>query len=157
MNHRYVSAALALASAAALVATASGTSGAASPRTAASTQAASASAGVSWKPCHPPAGYQHFLKLNSAKNVKGKTVVRVTPQKCRVNTRNDEDVDYTATGAARSYSFAPGASVKVLRDTTAHKVTPQWLVTHKLANTPYFSYRLNGRHQITAMEEIYHP
>ncbi|MFB7600922.1 hypothetical protein [Streptomyces sp. NPDC056160] len=158
MNHRYASAAAVLASAAALLATACGTSDA-SPNLAASTstvsvRAASAAHGTSvvtvadaqvrtttvtaWKPCHLPAGYQHFLELRSAGNVRGKTVVRVTPQRCKVNTENDEDVIYTPSGAARSLTFASGASVKVLRDTNTVKVAPSWLTHHKLANTPYF-------------------
>ncbi|MET9530013.1 hypothetical protein ABZY02_05500 [Streptomyces sp. NPDC006649] len=180
MNHRYVSAAVVLASAAALVATACGSSGA-SPRTAASApivsiKADSATGGpatatvadaqarttgatgaTAWKPCHLPAGYKHFFKLDSAKNVRGKTVVRVTPETCKVNTVNDEDVIYTASGAAKSLVVASGASVKVLSDTTTVKVTPKWLVNHKLANSPYFYYRVNGQNQITAMQEIYHP
>ncbi|MGN5377268.1 hypothetical protein ACQ4WX_04890 [Streptomyces lasalocidi] len=112
---------------------------------------------TSWKPCYLPAGYKHFFKLGSAKNVRGKTVVRVTPETCKVNTSNDEDVVYTPSGAARSLVFASGASVKVLKDTTTVKVTPKWLVNHKLANSPYFYYRVNGHSQITAVEEIYHP
>lgn len=113
--------------------------------------------GANWKPCHLPAGYKHFFELHSAKNSRGKTVVRVTPETCSVNTKNDEDVAYTPSGAARSLDFAPGASVQVLHDTDTVKVTPKWLVTHKLANTPHFVYRVNGRSQITAMREIYHP
>ncbi|MFJ3712809.1 hypothetical protein OG204_34560 [Streptomyces sp. NBC_01387] len=157
MNHRYVSTAVVLGSAAALLATMCGSSSA-SPRPATSAPAVtSGKAGGSWQPCHLPAGYKHFFKLDSAKNVKGNTVVRVTPETCRVNTKNDEDVIYTPSGAAQSLVFASGASVKVLSDTTTRKVTPKWLVNHKLANTPYFYYRVNGQSQISAMEEIYHP
>ncbi|MFH8337082.1 hypothetical protein [Streptomyces sp. AM6-12] len=151
MNHRHVSAALVAASAAALLATTCGTAGASPMRSAA--PAASATA---WKPCHVPAG-RHFLKLDSAKNVKGKAVVRVTPQTCKVNTKNDEDVVYTPSGAARSLGFAPGAVVEVLRDTTTVKVAPTWLANHKLANSPYFTYHVNAKGQITALSEIYHP
>ncbi|MFB7502101.1 hypothetical protein [Streptomyces broussonetiae] len=163
MSHRYLSAAVVLASSAALLATAAGTSSA-GPNAAASTPAVSAKAGsatttaaTAWKPCYLPAGYQHFLKLDSAKYVRGRTVVRITPQTCKVNTRNDEDVVYTPSGAVRSYVFASGASVKVLKDTTTVKVTPHWLVNHRLDNTPYFYYRVNGQGRITAMQEIYHP
>ncbi|MFG2625462.1 hypothetical protein [Streptomyces sp. NPDC048473] len=177
MNHRYVSTAVVLASAAALLAAACGSSSA-SPNATASTPAVSTKAGsatrgpgavtaanaqarttgaTAWKPCHLPAGYKHFFKLDSAKNFQGNTVVRVTPETCKVNTENDEDVDYTPSGAARSYVFASGASVKVLSDTTTVKVTPKWLVNHKLANSPHFYYRVNGQSQITAMQEIYHP
>ncbi|WP_405774172.1 hypothetical protein [Streptomyces sp. NBC_00859] len=168
MNNRYVSAAVVLASAAALVATACGTSGA-SPSTATSTRAASTaavratsvvaaeSAGSGWQPCHLPAGYKHFFELDSAKSFQGNTVVRVTPETCRVNSKNDEDVVYTPSGAARSFVFASGASVKVLSDTKTVKVTPKWLVSHKLANSPHFYFRVNGQSQITAMQEIYHP
>ncbi|MGW3267533.1 hypothetical protein [Streptomyces sp. NPDC001056] len=168
MKHRYVSAAVVLASAAALVTVACGSSSA-GPNPAAGTPAASAKTGsattgaagtpvaAAWKPCYLPTGYQHFLKLESAKDSHGNTVVRVTPEACKVNTRNDEDVVYTSTGAVRSLGFASGASVKVLKDTTTVKVTPKWLVNHKLANSPYFYYRVNGKNQITAMQEIYHP
>ena len=150
MNHRHVSAAVVLASAAALLATTCGSAGA-SPNAPVRTAKATA-----WKPCHVPAG-RHFLKLDSAKNVKGKAVVRVTPQTCKVNTRNDEDVVYTPSGAARSLGFAPGASVEVLRETTSVKVAPTWLANHKLANSPYFLYHVNAKGQITALSEIYHP
>ncbi|WP_328334813.1 MULTISPECIES: hypothetical protein [unclassified Streptomyces] len=157
MTHRYVSAAVVLASAAALLATACGSSGA-SPRAAAGQPAvASGSAGSGWQPCHLPAGYKNFFKLDSAKNIRGNTVVRVTPETCKVNRNNDEDVVYTPRGAAHSLVIASGASVKVLRDTTTVKVTPNWLVNHKLANSPYFYYRVNGQNRITAMQEIYHP
>ncbi|KOV64040.1 hypothetical protein ADK64_18050 [Streptomyces sp. MMG1121] len=83
--------------------------------------------------------------------------MRITPETCKVNTKNDEDVVYTPSGAAKSLVFASGASVKVLRDTTTVKVTPKWLVSHKLANSPYFYYRVNGQGHIAAMQEIYHP
>ncbi|WP_416486371.1 hypothetical protein [Streptomyces sp. CL12] len=151
MNHRHVSAALVAASAAALLATTCGSAGAA-PREG----AGHAAAATTWKSCYVPAG-RHFLKLDSAKNVKGKAVVRVTPQACKVNTRNDEDVVYTPSGAARSLGFAPGASVEVLRETTSVKVAPTWLASHKLANSPYFTYHVNAKGQITALSEIYHP
>ncbi|KUM99094.1 hypothetical protein AQI95_40615 [Streptomyces yokosukanensis] len=163
MNHRYVSGAIVLASAAALLAAAGGSSSAspnaAARATAVSTKAPSAAAtgATAWKPCHLPAGYKHFFKLDSAKHLSGRTVVRVTPETCKVNTENDEDVVYTPSGAPRSLVFASGASVEVLRDTTTVKVAPKWLVNHKLANSPYFYYRVNGHGQITAMQEIYHP
>ncbi|MGW1409746.1 hypothetical protein [Streptomyces sp. NPDC002403] len=115
---------------------------------------------TAWQPCHLPAGYKHFFKLESAKSFQGSTVVRVTPETCSVNTKNDEDVVYTPIGAARSFVFAPGASVKVFTDinTTAVKsVAPKWLVNHKLTNSPHFYYRVNDQSRITAMEEIYHP
>ncbi|GGU98736.1 hypothetical protein GCM10010260_38450 [Streptomyces filipinensis] len=160
---RYVSAAVVLASTAALVATACGSSSAGTNAVAStagvSAQAASAGAAgaTSWKPCYLPSGYKHFFKLDSAKFVRGKTVVRVTPETCKVNAGNDEDVVYTPSGAARSSGFASGASVKVLKDTTTVKVAPKWLVNHRLTNSPYFYYRVNSKGQITAMEEIYHP
>ncbi|MHB9856764.1 hypothetical protein [Streptomyces sp. YIM S03343] len=163
MNHRYVSGAVVFASAAALLAIAGGPSNA-SPNAAASTTAVSTKASsarttgaTAWRPCYLPAGYDHFLKLDSAKNVRGKTVVRVTPETCKVNTHNDENVVYTPSGPARSLGFASGASVKVLRDSTTVKVTPKWLVNHKLTNTPYFYYRVNRHSQITAAQEIFHP
>lgn len=160
MNHRYVSGAVVLASAAALVAATCGSSSA-SPNPSAGTTAVSAQAGTTgataWRPCYLPSEYKHFFKLESAKNVRGKTVVRVTPETCKVNTHNDEDVVYTPSGAARSLTFAAGASVKVLKDSTTVKVAPKWLVNHKLSNTPYFYYRVNGHNQITAMQEIFHP
>ncbi|WP_435642625.1 hypothetical protein ACSP97_30930 [Streptomyces sp. SCPE 10] len=151
MNHRHVSAVVVLASAAALLATTCGSAGA-SPNAPVRTAKATA-----WKPCHLPSGYQRFVELDSAGTVKGRTVVRVTPQTCKVNKENDEDVVYTPSGAARSVGFASGASVEVLRDTTTVKVAPQWLVKHKLANSPYFAFRVNGKGRITAMREIYHP
>ncbi|WP_405742245.1 hypothetical protein OG422_10675 [Streptomyces sp. NBC_01525] len=154
MNHRYVSGAAVLASAAALVATVSGAAVAA-PH-AAPASPASVRATV-WKPCHPPTGYRHFLKLNSAKNTGGKTVVRVTPETCKYNAANDEEVVYTPTGPARSFGFVRGATVTVFKGNTAVKVTPEWLTKHKLTNTPHFAYRLNGQGKVTAMQEIYHP
>ncbi|QFR96565.1 hypothetical protein [Streptomyces tsukubensis] len=155
MNHRRISATVVLASVAGLLALTGGTS-IASPNAATTANGAQARA-TTRKPCRLPAGYKHFFELHSAKNFQGNTVVRVTPETCEVNTGNDEDVIYTPSGAARSYVFASGATVKVLKDTKTVKVTPKWLVNHELANTPHFSYRLNGRSQITAMEEIYHP
>lgn len=152
MNHRHAAVAV-LASTAALLATTSGTAGAA-PGPAAKSPSVSA---TTWKPCHLPAGYRHFLELRSAADVRGRTVVRVTPQTCVVNTENDEDVIYTPSGATRSLSFAPGATVEVLHDTDTVEVTPRWLVHHKLANSPYFSYRVDGHGRITALREIYHP
>ncbi|GAA2414344.1 hypothetical protein GCM10010433_11790 [Streptomyces pulveraceus] len=161
MSHRYVSAAAVLASTAALLAVASGSSGA-SPNQAASATTASTTAvsTTAWQPCYLPKGYKHFFELESAKKVQGKTVVRVTPETCSVNTKNDEDVAYTPLGAARSLAFAPGASVEVFSDinsTTVKSVAPTWLVNHKLTNSPHFYYRVNGKNQITAMQEIYHP
>ncbi|ANP52345.1 hypothetical protein J2Z21_008785 [Streptomyces griseochromogenes] len=163
MKHRYLSGVVVLASAAALVAAACGSSSA-SPNAPAGTlvvhakaEPAGTTGATAWKPCYLPAGYKNFFKLDSAKNVRGKTVVRVTPETCKVNTENDEDVVYTPSGAARSFAFASGASVKVLRDSTTVKVTPKWLVNHQLDNTPYFYYRVNGHSQITAMQEIFHP
>ncbi|MGW3205720.1 hypothetical protein [Streptomyces sp. NPDC001135] len=163
MKHRYVSVAVVLASSAALLATTCGSSSASPSGTANApdvyVQAGSASptGSAAWRPCYLPAGYKHFFKLDSAKSVRGRTVVRVTPETCKVNTENDEDVVYTPSGAARSLAFASGASVKVLKDTTTVKVAPKWLVNHRLANSPYFYYRVNSKSQITAMQEIYHP
>ncbi|MEU3714124.1 hypothetical protein [Streptomyces catenulae] len=148
MNHRYVSGAASLASAAALVAVASGAAVAA-PQTAAR--------GTSWVPCHAPTGYRHFFDLHSAKKTGGKVVVRVTPETCKVNTANDEDVVYTPSGAARSLGFARGATVTVYEGNTTKKVTPEWLTSHQLGNTPHFAYRVDGKGLITALEEIYHP
>ncbi|MFJ7200000.1 MULTISPECIES: hypothetical protein [unclassified Streptomyces] len=202
MNHRYVSAVVALTSSAAFLAATCGSS-AASPNVVASAKALSITAGpvtasvassqgsapdgsadagrstprvpgapsaadaqartmgaTAWQPCHLPAGYKHFFELESAKNVQGSTVVRVTPETCSVNTKNDEDVVYTPIGAARSFAFASGASVKVFTDintTTVKSVAPKWLVSHELTNSPHFYYRVNDRSEITAMEEIYHP
>ncbi|MFE3942311.1 hypothetical protein ACFXPV_10600 [Streptomyces sp. NPDC059118] len=163
MSHRYVSAAAVLASTAALLAVASGSSGA-SPNQAASATTVSTTAvsttTTAWQPCYLPKGYKHFFELESAKNIQGKTVVRVTRETCSVNTKNDEDVAYTPLGAARSLAFAPGASVEVFSDinsTTVKSVAPTWLVNHKLTNSPHFYYRVNGQNQITAMQEIYHP
>ncbi|MFF9481231.1 hypothetical protein [Streptomyces sp. NPDC014733] len=154
MNHRYVSGAAVLASAAALVATVSGAA-VATPR-AAPAAPASVRATV-WKPCHLPAGYQHFFKLNSAQNAHGKPVVRVTPETCKVNTANDEDVVYTPSGAARTLGFARGATVTVFQGNTPVKVTPEWLTNHKLTNTPHFALRADTHGTITALQEIYHP
>lgn len=164
MNRHHVSAAVVLASAAAFLTTACASSSA-SPSPAARTPAASnqptaasGSAGGDRQPCHLPAGYDHFFKLDSAETFQGNTVLRVTPEKCSVNPDNDEDVDYTPIDAARSFVLASGASVKVLGDSaTPESVSPTWLVHHQLANTPYFYYRVNGHSQITAMQEIYHP
>ncbi|MEU9320557.1 hypothetical protein [Streptomyces sp. NPDC048295] len=202
MNHRYVSAVVALTSSAAFLAATCGSS-AASPNVVASAKALSITAGpatpsvatsqgstpdgsadagrstprgpgvptdanaqartmgaTAWQPCHLPAGYKHFFELESAKNVQGSTVVRVTPETCSVNTKNDEDVVYTPIGAARSFVFASGASVKVFTDintTTVKSVAPKWLVSHKLTNSPHFYSRVNDRSEITSMEEIYHP
>lgn len=147
MKRRHTSAAAVLMSAAALLAATGGTASAAATH-------------GSWRPCHLPSGYKHIVELHSAKNVKGGTVVRVTPEKCGVNPRNDEDVRYTATGAARSLAFAPKSSVKVYADlntTDLKSVSPKWLVHHKLTNSPYFSYRVDSRGRVTAFQEIYHP
>ncbi|MFE6667528.1 hypothetical protein ACFVFH_28705 [Streptomyces sp. NPDC057697] len=158
MSYRQITAAAAvLASTAALLVAAAGSSGA-SPNDAG--VRAGAAGTTAWQPCYLPTGYKHFFELKSAKNVQGKTVVRVTPETCSVNTENDEDVSYTPLGAARSLTIAPGASVEVFSDinsTTMESVAPAWLVSHKLTNSPHFYYRVNGRNQITAMQEIYHP
>ncbi|MFJ6740326.1 hypothetical protein ACIQOU_15675 [Streptomyces sp. NPDC091279] len=149
MNHRHVSAVVALACATALL-------GAASTTASAGT-AGTATRATPWQPCRLPSGYQHFVEFHSAKNVHGTTVVRVTPETCKVNKDNDEDVIYTPSGAPRSLTFAPGALVKVVRDTASVKVTPKWLVTHRLANSPYFYAHVDAQHRITALAEIYHP
>ncbi|MGQ4516730.1 hypothetical protein [Streptomyces sp. DW26H14] len=145
---------MALASATALLTIASGTSGAA-PTT---TSTTGATAGQ--KPCQPAPGYKHFFKLDSAENFRGRTVVRVTPETCSVNTGNDEDVTYTPTGAARSFTVGSDASVQVFSDinsATLKPVAPKWLVHHRLTNSPHFSYRVDSHNRITAMREIYHP
>ncbi|WP_435127658.1 hypothetical protein [Actinacidiphila sp. bgisy144] len=152
MNRRLASAAVVLGSAAALLSTA-GASYAATGAPAAQPAASS----VTWQPCAEPSGYDHFFELRSATVHHGKVTVRVTPETCRVNKHDDEDVDYTATGAARTLVVPASASVKVLKDTTSpHKVTPRWLVTHDLDHAHFF-YRLDARHQVGAMEQIYHP
>ncbi|MDT0476191.1 hypothetical protein RM863_29110 [Streptomyces sp. DSM 41014] len=164
MNHRSVSAAALVTSAAALLALGCGTAGA-SPAGAAHVRAAAADSGArtgdaartTWKPCALPTGYRHFFELKSAKKVHGDTVVRVVPEQCVVNTENDEDVDYTPTGPATSLVVTSSASVKVLDGTRTVKVSPAWLTNHTLDNTPHFVYRTGAGNRITAMREIYHP
>ncbi|GAA3176640.1 MULTISPECIES: hypothetical protein [Streptomyces] len=154
MNHRSVSGAAVLASAAALVATVASTAVAAphaAPAAPASVRAAD------WKPCHLPAGHQRFVKLNAAENTGGRTVVRVTPETCRYNAANDEEVVYTPDGAARTLGFARGATVTVFQGNTPVKVAPEWLTQHKLTNTPHFALRADAHGEITALQEIYHP
>jgi hypothetical protein len=110
------------------------------------------------KPCHLPAGYDGFFKLDSAEVYQGDTTVRVTPETCTVNRNNDEDVIYTPIEAARSFVVASDASVNVFSGTgNPDSVAPHWLVNHKLVNSPYFYYHVSGQNQITAMQEIYHP
>jgi hypothetical protein len=120
--------------------------------------AGSGSAGGGRKPCYLPTGYDHFFKLDSAEVYQGDTIVRVTLETCSVNPDDDEDVSYTPVEAAQSFVVGSGASVKILSGTgTPDSVAPRWLVDNKLVNSPHFYYRVNGRNQITAMEEIYHP
>lgn len=155
MNRRTALTTVVLGSAAVLLSTLCGSSYAASGTPKADAKAS----GGSWKACYEPSGYDHFFALHSAKLHQGRVTVRVTPETCRVNKQNDEDVVYTASGAARTLVVPSHASVKVLDlnvDTSPHKVAPRWLVSHKLTNADFY-YRVNSKNQVTAMEEIYHP
>lgn len=169
MNRRFALTTVVLGSAAVLLGTACGSSYAASGTPTGGAKAVSAvakesvqvsaAAAGNWKACYKPKGYDHFFAYHSAKLVKGKVTVRVTPETCKVNTHNDEDVVYTPSGAARSLVVPSTASVKVLNlnvDTSPHKVAPRWLVSHKLTNADFY-YRVNSKNQVTATEEIYHP
>jgi len=131
-----------------------GTATAASPST--SAPAASGSAGGG-KPCYHPAGFDHFFKLNSAEVDQGDTRLNVTEVSCLVDPDNDEIVKYTPIRSTSMLVHA-GARVQVLSGTgNPHTVQAGWLVDNKLSNSPYFYYQANTEHQVTAMQEIYHP
>lgn len=98
-----------------------------------------------------------FLKLNSAVVAQDGTQVSVTFVNCSVDPANDEDVEYAPVSSA-SVLIRSGAPVQVLTpDNNLQTVSGSWLVDHQIVNTPYFYYQQNPDHQITAMQEIYHP
>jgi hypothetical protein len=98
-----------------------------------------------------------FLKLDSAAATAGGTSLNVTIMSCTVDPANDEDVDYTPMRSAVVLVHA-GAQIQVLMPDNNLRVVPaSWLVSHQLVNKPYFSYQDDAQHQITAMQQIYHP
>ncbi|MFF8917051.1 hypothetical protein ACF08M_27975 [Streptomyces sp. NPDC015032] len=156
MNRRRISAAALLSSAVVTLTTvcALGTSASAAP--AAGGDGGTIAASVD-KPCYHPAGYDHFLKLESAEADQGDTRLNVTEVSCTVDPDNEEDVRYTTIRSASMLVHAD-AEVQVISDTGAPRtVQPGWLVDHKLSNSPYFYYRADTQDRITAMQEIYHP
>lgn len=99
-----------------------------------------------------------FLKLDSAAAAPGGgTQASVTIVDCSVDPVDDEDVEYTPVGST-SVLITPKAPVQVLTpENSVVTVNGSWLVSHQVVNTPYFYYQENADHQITAMQEIYHP
>ncbi|WP_370366099.1 hypothetical protein [Catenulispora sp. GP43] len=130
--------------------------GAAAPTAAASTASPSTDT-TGRKPCSHPTAMSGFLKLDSAQAAQGGTRLSVTIVSCTVDPVNDEDVDYTPT-RTDSYPAAAGAQIQVLApDNNLQTVAAAWLVSHQVVNTPYFYYQDDAQHQITALQEIYHP
>jgi hypothetical protein len=98
-----------------------------------------------------------FLKLDSAGAADGGTSLNVTFMNCSVDPVNDEDVDYTPIRTA-TVRIRAGAQIQVLMpDNNLRTVGASWLVSHQLVNTPYFSYQDDAQHEITALQQIYHP
>lgn len=99
-----------------------------------------------------------FLKLNSATTTQdGSNSLSISFVNCTVDPANDEDVDYTPTSSA-TVVVRPGAQVQIVQlDNNLQTVAADWLVDHQVVSTPYFYYRDDAQHQITALQEIYHP
>jgi hypothetical protein len=98
-----------------------------------------------------------FLKLNSATAAQAGTQVSITIVNCSVDPANDEDVEYSPV-TTTSALITTKAPVQVLTPSNnLQTVTGSWLVSNQVVNTPYFYYQENADHQITAMQEIYHP
>jgi|GEM_PF-5007822 hypothetical protein len=110
------------------------------------------------QPCSRPATMNGFLKLNSATAAQGGgTQVSITIVNCSVDPVNDEDVEYTPVSTT-SALITTKAPVQVLTPSNnLQTVSGSWLVSNQVVNTPYFYYQENADHQITAMQEIYHP
>lgn len=110
------------------------------------------------QPCSRPTTMTGFLKLDSAAPAQGGgTQASVTIVTCSVDPVNDEDVEYTPV-TSTSVLITMKAPVQVLTPSnTLETVSGSWLVNHQVVNTPYFYYQENADHQITAMQEIYHP
>lgn len=109
------------------------------------------------QPCSRPATMNGFLKLNSATPAQAGTQVSITIVNCSVDPVNDEDVSYTPVSST-SALITTKAPVQVLTPSNSlQTVSGSWLVSNQVVNTPYFYYQENADHQITAMQEIYHP
>jgi hypothetical protein len=109
------------------------------------------------QPCSRPATMNGFLKLNSATAAQAGTQVSITIVNCSVDPANDEDVEYSPV-TTTSALITTKAPVQVLTPSNnLQTVTGSWLVSNQVVNTPYFYYQENADHQITAMQEIYHP
>lgn len=109
------------------------------------------------QPCSRPATMNGFLKLDSAAAAQGGTQVSITIVNCSVDPANDEDVSYTPVSST-SALITTKAPVQVLTPSNnLQTVSGSWLVSNQVVNTPYFYYQENADHQITAMQEIYHP
>ncbi|MEY9890129.1 hypothetical protein ABIA31_003787 [Catenulispora sp. MAP5-51] len=134
------------------------TAPAAAPASTAPSSAASSSTDTSGrKPCSHPTAMSGFLKLDSAQTTQDGVQVSVTIVSCSVDPVNDEDVDYT-TVRTDSYPVRAGAQIHVLApDNNLQTVNAAWLVSHQVVNTPYFYYQDDPQHEITALQEIYHP
>jgi hypothetical protein len=109
------------------------------------------------QPCSRPATMNGFLKLNSATAAQGGTQVSITIVNCSVDPVNDEDVSYAPVSSTTAL-ITVKAPVQVLTPgNSLRTVSGSWLVGNQVVNTPYFYYQENVDHQITAMQEIYHP
>lgn len=98
-----------------------------------------------------------FFKLDSASAAQGATQLSITVVSCTVNPDDDEDVQYTPIRTA-TVLIHTGAKIQVLTPSNSMQtVNEGWLVNNQLVNTPYFGYQDDAQHQITAMQEIYHP
>lgn len=99
-----------------------------------------------------------FLKLNSATpGQDGGTQVSITVVNCSVDPADDENVEYAPVSTTSVQIWAK-AQVQVLTPSNnLETVSGDWLVSHQVVNTPYFYYQESADHQITAMQEIYHP
>lgn len=127
------------------------------PLTAPSSAASSSTDTSGRKPCSHPTAMSGFLKLDSAQTTQDGVQVSVTIVSCSVDPVNDEDVDYT-TVRTDSYPVRAGAQIHVLApDNNLQTVNAAWLVSHQVVNTPYFYYQDDPQHEITALQEIYHP
>lgn len=98
-----------------------------------------------------------FLKLDSATDAQGGTQVNVTIVTCSVDPGDAADVAYAPVSSA-ALPVRDGAQIQVLTPGgILQTVDAGWLVDHQVVNTPYFYYQEDAQHQITAMQEIYHP
>lgn len=109
------------------------------------------------QPCSRPATMKGFLKLNSAAAAQSGTQVSITIVNCSVDPVNDEDVEYAPVSSTTAL-ITTKAPIQVLTPgNSLQTVSGNWLVGNQVVNTPYFYYQENADHQITAMQEIYHP